>query len=248
MVVGVKSRRHLALKIAAIVLAIVVVSAALYWFVIDPLIHYESLELFSYFPYQWVSNSKGEVRQVVLNVFNNGTKMLTIDKIWVNGTLMSSSEWGCHGSGTIWPVGSRGATDTMLFIAPINWTFKDGWNYNFTIGTASGKHFTFIINVDEANKKQENLTIKEWGLHFLPNLPSEIHYIGIWVRNGPTYVIVKKVTVNETVFNLNQWIYPNKDDAIIIFYGWKVGKTYHIRIETAAGNAYELIGIRKTFP
>jgi len=231
-----RSVQRLVLKTVLVLLVLVVAGVVVYWFVIEPHMRFERLELFSF--YGWTVNSAGEVRQVTFVLFNNGTKELTVSEVWINGTLMSPTEWGCYFGRTLEP-----RTGERFFIAPKGEHFINGSHYNFTIGTSSGNHFSFTIRVDEESIKPENLTIIDCNFGHLPQsgIPGEYFYVGLRVRNfGDTPVIVTKVKIDGITFDKKEWIFPHTLDSVIIDYRWRVGN-YVIQIETAAGNIYHII-------
>jgi hypothetical protein len=229
-----RSRKWLVFKGGLLAIVLVVAGVFVYWFVIDPLTRYESLMVAPYREYQFVVNSNGEIRQAFFLFGNNGTKMLTVVKVWVNGTLLNSTEWRFERSvSTMKPQ----EYSSLCLSSPM--TLTPNYCYNFTLGTASGNWFPFLIKVDEAHIKTENLTVLEWGFR---EFPIGEYYIGVRVKNGPTYTVVRRAEVNGTVFNPNQWIYPNSQTSIIIDHWWSPVKTYHIIIETFAGNIHEFVG------
>jgi len=219
--------------VVLVALLLVVLGIFVYQCIIDPLMRFERLEIYRFFG--WTANSDGEIRQASFDFFNNGTKYLTIEEIWVNGTLIHSYEWGCYYGSTLEPKG-----DTRVFVAPEKAIFENGKTHNFTIGTSSGNNFSFIIKIDDESIKLENLTIKDWHFGILPQsgVPGGYRYISVRVKNpGDTPVIITKVDVNGTTFYKEQWINPHTLNAIMVDYEWRVG-TYHIYIETAAGSTY----------
>jgi hypothetical protein len=221
--------------IAVVLLLVVVGGAALYWFVIDPLIHYESLELYKAERYSLFSNDKGQVTLVQLNVVSNGTKTAVIDRVWVNGTLINDSDLRWE-----FPNSLPSGASTELYVFPEDFIFQKEDNYNITLGTTSGKSFTFVLLVDEAYKKQENLTVT--GLDFI-RLPDEPDTILVKAKNGPTKVIVTHAWVNGTEATIGWgWIDPG-DENFSIYYPFYYNSVCVVWFETATGNIYEFTGI-----
>jgi hypothetical protein len=222
-------------KAVAVVLILVVVgSVALYLFIIDPLIHYELLELYRPDPYVLVSNHEGQVTMVHLSLVSNGTKTATIDRVWVNGTLVDNSDLRWQFPNIVPP-----GEGTELFVFPKDFIFQREENYNITLGTTSGKTFTFILPIDDAYKKQENLTIT--GLDFI-RLPDEPDTIFVKAKNGPTTIIVTHAWVNGTEATIGWgWIDPGGED-FSIYHPFSYNNVCVVQFETAAGNIYEFTG------
>ncbi|MDH5448111.1 MAG: hypothetical protein OEY24_06265 [Candidatus Bathyarchaeota archaeon] len=93
-----KPHRSLRFK-AFIVVVVFIIFAGVFWFYILPiLISYESLRLSGV--EGWTVNSEGEIRQTTFVLWNNGTQDVTIRRVWVNGTLLDSDEWGSYWGGS----------------------------------------------------------------------------------------------------------------------------------------------------
>jgi len=235
--------------IAAIgILLIMFVGLLVYTFV-PSLLAYEKLAIWRFVG--WTSNSAGQVRQTTFIFINNGTKRLTINNFWVNGTSLDSTEWMDTGL----TLGSPGSVDVS--IVPKIFAFVKGVSYNFTVGTTSGSHYSFILKCDDASVSPENLTIINWD--FVPYAGQDFPaYIGFRYRNyGRTPIIITSVELNgspaSTNLPLPQWTWhysrgggTDPLDSVIIDYDWKPGKTYIIDIRTAVGNTYRIVDTAPT--
>src|SRR5271157_3718293 len=189
-------------KIAAFTLIIILAGIAIYWFIVSPIIYYENLVLYNYYPYTWVANTKGQVTLVELSFENDGTKALSINKIFVNGTAVSVSDIAYDGGNTAPP-----NLGVNMLVFPQDLVFQQGANYIFLVQTASGRHFTFILPVDEAHTVPENLTILKWGFFYYPP-DSQQGYIGVTIQESPLFNLITKAWVNNTEATLNtQWIW-----------------------------------------
>ena len=115
------------------------------------LLAYENMELGTF--YGWTRNSGGQIAQVAFKIHNNGTKVLNITGLQVNGTFLEADEW--IGGFTLAPDFNH-----QIFVAPET-KFALGVSYNFTFRTASGKSYPFVLTCDDANAYAENLTVLE---------------------------------------------------------------------------------------
>lgn len=230
------SRRSLKYKVFIMILISSVSAFVFLFFVVPLLTGYENLYLSGF--EAWTINSEGEARQATFILWNNGTQDVTISKVWVNGTLLESKEWGSFFGGAIKPTYTR-----TLYAAPKEIVFMIGLSYNFTLGTSRGNHFSFFLEVDESQAKQENLTITNVYFNVWP--PNWNYDIGIVAKNvGGTLTVVTRVTVvdemdNNWTFETKQWFFPGESHAVVANVNWREGVTYYITIETVVGNTYE---------
>jgi hypothetical protein len=91
---------------------------------------------------------------------------LTITSLWVNTTLLGSTDFVWFGGPEIFPSGSLGPGDTTACLVPQIFFFRKGANYNFTVGTSSGRRYSFVYRCDDASVSPENMTVAEW--EFVP--------------------------------------------------------------------------------
>jgi len=127
-------------------------------------------------------------------------------------------------------------------VAPQSYAFHVGMSYNFTVGTASGKHYSFVVKCDNASVKPENLTIV-----YSDFVPGPSQYISIGYRNdGKTPVIVTKVCLDYESNGVNYWTWPkgwpgrDQGKYIWISCDWRPLQTYTIRLITLANSTYQL--------
>jgi hypothetical protein len=184
-----------------------------------------------------VANTEGHVTLVELSFENHGTKALSIDKISVNGTTVNSSDVAYY-EGT--PIAYPNLGVNML-VFPEDFVFQQGASYSFLIQTASGRHFTFVLPVDEIHTMQENLTIVQWTFfHWPPG--SQLGYIGVTVQNSPRFNLIARAWVNNSEASLaSKWMWAGHDDGFTINYDFG-NFTYDVRFQTACGNIYEFPG------
>lgn len=208
----------------------------LVYMVLPPLLTHEQLILWNFVG--WTSDFSGKVRQSTLILVNNGTRRLTINSFRANGTLLNSTDLLFDGGLTLDPKGGIGPQGTRVAIVPKSFVFGGGASYNFTVGTASGNHYSFVLKCDEASIKPENLTIIEGDFVPGPDMHITVHY-----RNsGERPFIVTGVYldgVQRAATFTDYWTWPGGEDAVIIWYIWKSEETYTITIKTAVGNTYE---------
>jgi len=75
----------------------------------------------------------------MLSIVNTGSDELIIDRIWINGTLIDSTQWECFPS-ILFEPGDQGD----LYMAPSSMTFTEGTAYEFTVATVAGNSFCHI--------------------------------------------------------------------------------------------------------
>jgi hypothetical protein len=227
-----KRRRGWRFKISIVLILIIAIALSLY-LVVPPLLTFELLEVFSF--YGWSSNSNGQIRQATFRLINNGTRTLTMRNVWVNGTLLNSTEWGLDRDWDFPP-----QIDQLAFVAPKSMIFALDTNYEFTFGTASGRRFSFIYRCDEASVKPENLTLID--AHFYHESYPFMDWIGIrYYNHGTTPAIITLVRIYYSLtFEMREWASPTNIGSIIIDYKW-INQTYVFTIETVVGNTYEMV-------
>jgi len=214
------------------------------YIIVPPLLTYEQLAVWRFIG--WTANSTGHVTQATFIFINNGTRTLTISNYWINGTALNSTDFMCvRGPRLDVP----GSADVCVVSKSL--IFGIGSSYNFTVGTTSGKRYSYLIQCDEASASPENLTIDSWD--FVPGFGSDWpEYIGFRYRNnGNTPIIITNVALNGQPANTNlplpQWTWPGFPpgrrgplDSVMIYCDWRVGQTYLIEFETIVGNRYQL--------
>jgi len=207
----------------------IVIVGCILWFFITPLIWYEKV-IVSY--YYWVINNRGTIGQLVVQLGNNGTLDFALNEVWINDIGMDDDSWTLSG----WRV----------VVFPKNIIFESGQGYNFTLLT-SRKHYSFTFEVNVGNTKTEDLRIT--GCYFytwpITGPYPEKPYVGIEVNDvSATDLIVKKVWINDTLYDLNPYLWLTSihtTHGIEILYEWKTGLNYTVTIETAAGSTATVI-------
>ncbi len=208
---------------------------------IQELFKFERLDLFFY---QYTVDSSGNITQVTLRLVNNGTKTLTINKVYVNETFINSTEWRCHSGKTVPPKFWQ-----WMYIAPKSTIFKEGHAYNITIGTEVGNSFPYIIKVTREFVAEEEVRIS--GGDFLPAYRIPGGYGGYKVfiyidNNGTVPAIVVDGWVNGTRNDIGRtWVFPGdvgaEGIAVTFHVHWTSGNAYNFTIRTASRNLYTYI-------
>jgi len=224
--------------IGGITLLLAMVVGSLVYMIVPPLLTFERLELWSFVG--WTANSKGEVKQATFIFINNGTRRLTINNFWINGTLLNSTERLADGGLTLDPRGSEASYTARVCLVPRSFVFNEGMSYNFTVGTTSGNRYSFVVKCNEASVKPENLTITDFL--FIPgSYPYDPPLIAVlYKNNGHRPVVIRKMYLDGMVHNVTSWVLPSREDYIMIDYGWRPGETYTIRLVTVIGNTYSI--------
>jgi hypothetical protein len=219
---------------------VVVVLAAVVTWVVVPYVQeqfkYEQLTLHNYW---WTRNSVGDISMVTLVLQNNGTKRLTMTKVFINGTMIDPTDWDCR-SGKIYSP----RTWAWMYIAPEFTAFQEGAAYNLTVNTESGGRFSYVVKVEEEDVFQEEFNIQSvdftdwryWGDPLFADVCVENHHHTV-------YVVVTERWINGSLFDSKKfWIKPNtvggKALCIPFIFNWTQAATYTFTLRTACGNTY----------
>ena len=203
---------------------------------IQDLFRYEKLELLSY---QWTVNSKGNVTQIVLDVYNNGTQMSRITRTWVNRTLLDSINWGTYFDNSFEP-----KSHLYVYIAPPLMVFEEDSIYNFTIGTESRGSFSYLLKAAPQFVAKEEVRII--GGDFSPSYYSKDFgdQVFVYVGNdGTVPAVVVDGWCNGTRYDIKtMWVRPGdvglEARSIMFRLRWYSGRTYNFTLKTATGNTY----------
>jgi hypothetical protein len=220
----------------AVILMLIVIAVLLVYLLVPFLLQFERLDLFSY---SWVANSKGEIKQLVIVLINNGTEDLTMKEVWVGRILVELADWEGNFGSTVLPEHS-----THVYVASKNMTFERGQDYNLTIVTSRENHYSFLLNLNENNTENENVQITNCDFYHWPPGSGDTK-IGVRVTNlGASDVIIKKAEIDGVLFDISPRIWlgvSNSEDSFEVAFPWVEGLNYTIAIETVAGNKYETI-------
>jgi hypothetical protein len=214
------------------IVGLLAISVGLFLYAYVPtLLTIEGLEMWSFVG--WTSNFAGQVRQASFILVNNGTRGLTVNDFWVNDTKLDSGDLEVYGGPTL---NVPGSMDVCL--VPESYAFNVGKSYNFTVGTESGNHYSFIVRCDNSSVSPENMTI--FYSEFIPGSPE---YISIMYRNnGKTPLVITKVYLDGQASNETHWTWPvgwqrqGPKGGLTIFCHWMAGHVYIIRLITLVGN------------
>jgi len=199
-------------------------------------------ELLVLYSYQWTMNSSGNITQITVVPYNNGTKRLTISKVFVNETLINSTEWGCRRGCVLDP-----RTRTWMYIAPKSMVFEEGCIYNLTIGTIAENSFSYLVKVAPEFVAEEEARIDCVFFHPSPYSRYFGYRVGVCIENNGTVpAIVVAGWCNGTQYDIGRtWVWPGDVgwEAICITFHlrWDSGRTYNFTIKTACGNYYNYI-------
>jgi len=214
-----------------VIVGIAVISGYILWFFVLPLVgRYERLDVLRYY---WAKNNRGEIRLLVVDMDNNGTQDLIVSEIWVDGVRLENDSWEGWFGITVRPL--YGET---FYVAPKDFLFEMGRDYNLTVVASSGRQYSFVLNVNENNTRTENLKITGvYFYHVPPVTGGEV--IGVEVQDlGGTDIIIREALINGSLYTVS----PRFDlwsghsfDGFEIGFPWKKGENYTVTIETIAG-------------
>lgn len=130
-------------------------------------------------------------------------------------------------------------TTGTFYVAPKNLTFESGRDYNLTVITSRKNRFSFTLNVNENNIRNEKIEITKCSFYYWPPGSWE-EEIRIEVKNiGGTAVIIKKTWIDSTLFHVSPLLRLDmfhSEDGIELSFPWKDDETYIVFIETVAGS------------
>lgn len=226
-----------------VLFCIIIIFAIVLWYFVLPFFwSYEKLDISPYVSYYWVANSRGEVRQLVIVLENNGTQVLTMEEVWIDGVPVVLADWGCDPGKTIRPEYA-----THVYVAPESYLFENGTDYNLIVVTSRKNQFNFTLNVNENNTRLEKVEIKHCYFYDWPPPYFENPIVGIEVEIfGDIDVIIKEAWINSTFFSLSSQLWLDKFHSTGEFelsFPWKEGSTYNITIETVAGSTCQVTAI-----
>lgn len=180
--------------------------------------------------------SSGDITEVNLLIANTGADELIVNKVWINETLLDSTEWESFPSMRFQP-GDQG----VLQITPSLIIFKEGTSYQFTIQTVSGNSFSYTATAESQTfpfMKTEELKIiaLTWGAN---NVNATFT-----VKNSGTAALrISSVKVNDasaTMSPSSVTLQPGEQTTIIVnlISGFTSGTKYEFAFYSATGNRY----------
>jgi hypothetical protein len=225
-------------RVALLVVVVAVVAGLLVWVVI-PYIHelqkFESLELIAY---QWTRNASGDISLATIRSRNNGTRTVRPTDVFINTTRIPTTQWNTHYA-SIPPRAS-----IWTYIAPAGVGFLEDAIYNFTIHSAGGGIWSFLVPVDPQHRGPELFTLRSVSFHDWRDLGQPLFaYVCVVNDHETTPVVVVERYVNDTRLDPEAfWITPYRyiKDTLCIpcIFNWVENVTYTFTLETACGNTY----------
>ena len=226
-------------RLFALIMVVVVLAAVLMWVVVPYVqeqFKREGLKLYSCW---WTRNSEGNITQATLRLYNNGTKRLTISKVFVNQTEIDTTDWGCQ-YGLVYDPRSA----AWMYVAPQSMAFQEGTAYNLTVGTEAGGRFSYMVEVEGEDVFQEEFSIKwvsfydwrYWGDPLFADVCVENHHHTL-------YAVVTERRINGSLFGAERYWIPagtvgGEALCIPFIFNWTRAATYTFTLRTACGNTY----------
>ena len=184
-----------------------------------------------------------EDEECTLYIANTGADDLIINKVWINDTLLDSTDWQCFPSMRLQP-GEHGA----LYITASLAIFPQGTTYQFTLQTLAGNSFSHTAKPQGSQfpwmtYEDIEITACDWTW----NTVATSRTVKITVENTGT----KDVTINHIRINFVRvastdvtpeppFTFKTDDPAkaLTITYGYNNGTSYDIAVVTSSGHEF----------
>jgi len=176
--------------------------------------------------------------ECILHIANTGADELIINKVWINDTLLDSTDWECFPSMRLQP-GDQGA----LYITASLAIFPQGTTYQFTIRTLAGNSFSHTAKPQGSQftwMGYEDLEIT--SITWTPNSAFDI----VVENTGTKDVTVNRIEVNHvgiatgSVSPTTPFTFKTTDSAttITVTYTYTKGSGYDIAVVTSSGHEF----------
>jgi len=182
------------------------------------------------------ASSLGNITEVTLAIMNTGADELIIGKVFVNGTLLDSTDWESFPSMRFEP-GDQGA----LNITPSSMTFKEGTTYEFTIETLAGNSFSYSSLADDGIypfRKTEDLKVISIDRSTWSNTTATLTL----KNSGTSELTIISVKVNGNAAPMSPptaTLAPGDQQNFTVEYiTYMPGTKYEFAFYTASGNRY----------
>lgn len=221
--------------IPTVILAIAVVGVAIaFWAgVFSP----KKVEKIYFSSCQWSEDG------VNLFIANTGADELIINKVWINSTLLDSTEWESFPSMRFQP-----RDQGVLCITPLEplTIFVEGTPYQFTIETVSGNSFSHTAIPEPSNFIFMKTESVEWptSVTWLGTTGNTNNMIVLTLRNtGTTDIYLSICKINNVQKSLNTTtpykLSPSSTVMLTIQnVGWSQGYNYEIRFIATSGTEF----------
>jgi len=179
--------------------------------------------------------------ECILHIANTGADELIINKVWINDTLLDSTEWESFPSMRFQP-GDQGE----LHVTPSLVVFEDGIAYQFTVETVTGNSFSHTVVAESGftwmGYEDIEITVCDWTWGAAGS-----RTVKITIENTGT----KDVTINH--IKINHWeiantavspqppfVFKTTDSAkdLTITYDYTNGSSYDIAVVTSSGHEF----------
>ena len=175
--------------------------------------------------------------ECILHIANTGADELIINKVWINDTLLDSTDWECFPSMLFQP-GDQGE----LHITPASITFEEGTTYQMIIGTATGNTFPHTVVAESGFTWIGYEKLQITGITWTPNSAFAI----VVENTGTKDVTVNHIEVNHVgiasggVSPATPFTFKTTDSAktITVTYTYTNGSAYDISVVTSSGHEF----------
>lgn len=198
-----------------------------------------------------------DITEADLHIANTGADELVIAKVWINGTLLDSTEWESFPSMRFQP-GDQG----VLHITPSLIVFKEGSIYQFTISTVAGNSFSYTaIAKTDSQMQQAGVILVLENVRYYSSTGTAKNRTDIVIRNTGTadakisavywssagYSALQHLTSGTDYSLSSSTISVGSTSTITIYWAstlttggaWSVSITYYYKVVTETGQYLE---------
>ncbi len=191
---------------------------------------------------EWSEDQSHEIPFISLSIANTGADELVINRVWINGTLLDSSNWESFPSMRFQP-GDQG----VLQMTPQLDILKGGTTYQFTIETAAGNVFSHTAELEALDFMFTET--EEFKVMSINRSTWSSTTATLTLKNSGTIVLtVEAVKVNDNSATLtpveNAVLNPGDERNFTVDYTYVSGSKYEFTFYTAVGTKCSYISTK----
>ena len=188
---------------------------------------------------EWSKNPSSGDPYILLSIANTGADELVINKIWINGTLLDSTEWESFPSMRFQP-GDQGVLQITPSLETLE-IFEQGTTYLFTLETAAGNAFSHTAKAESLDftfMKTEEVKVLSINRSTWSNATATLTL----KNSGTSEITIESVRVNDNSATLtpvgSATLTPGEQRDFSVSSTYVSGTKYEFAFYTATGNRY----------